>query len=142
MSKTDNLGGLQAADGSPQTITSWAAPEPNGHDPVFANFPPQDCVESYPVGDVNQNLWNDNSCVNLRKFACRIAVEIPLDQADPADSVCTEPVGTKTCVSFPNQDTSMAFADAEVFCANLGGYLPFFKAWLQNFTILIGSFPC
>ena len=127
MSKTDNLGGLQAADGSPQTITNWAAPEPNGHDPVFANFPPQECIESYPVGHVNQNEWNDNSCVNSRKFACRIEVQLPLDQADPADSVCTGPVQTKSCVSFQFQDTLLTFAEAETVCANLGGVLPFFQ---------------
>ena len=90
ISKTDDLGGIQASDGTPLTITNWAAGEPNGHNPDFDHLPSQDCVVRKKLSDPNPNQWNDVGCFGTIKFFCRIESDVPMDQADPADSVCTE----------------------------------------------------
>ena len=128
ISKTDNLGGVQAADGSALTITNWAVGEPNGHNPDFSHLPSQDCIISKKTGDPLEYQWNDVGCLGTTpKFACRIETEVPVDQADPADSVCYEPVGTKDCIQFELHDTPVSFADAEQACANEGSFIAFFK---------------
>ncbi|CAG5112097.1 Oidioi.mRNA.OKI2018_I69.chr2.g6352.t1.cds [Oikopleura dioica] len=128
ISKTDNLGGVQAADGSTQAITNWAAGEPNGHNPDFAHLPSQDCIMSKKETDPLAYQWNDVGCVGpIPKFHCRIETEVPVDQADPTDSVCYEPVGTKDCIQFELHDTPVSFADAEQACSSEGSFIAFFK---------------